>query len=207
MATAPVPNSSTGGFLLPAAPAPPYGETLEDLISATIKGILGWTTDQANNYIRPRWQPEPPPQPDFTVDWVAFGISGTKKDWMPYASHDPNAYEDGGATTTEQDEELTLLISFYGPNSMANQSQWEDGIKVDQNRDLLDAQGIKWMGMDDAHQLPALLKEKWVKRIDQRIVFRRRVTRKYPILNVVSAEVRSLDNEQYLTDIDINPPD
>lgn len=214
MATIPTPNSSTGGYLVPDAEAPPphppplEGEQLEDLFQGVIRGVIGFDDSLHNVLVRPRYQLDPPAQPDATVDWVAFGFQNSKRDWDPYLQHSPDYYgDDAGATVSSQDEELELLVSFYGPNAKALQGVFEDGIKVRQNREPLEAQGIKFIGpRGDAYRLPALVKERWVNRWDQKYVFRRRVFRVYPILNLASASVRSLDNGQYKTDIDVNPP-
>lgn len=196
----PIPNSSTGGILVPGVapfPVPIYGDPLLDLFHDTIQGIIGFTD---GSLVRPRWQPDPPNIPDFSVDWVAFGIVMTKKDWQPYQFHDPTANDGNGAQVFERDEELTILHSFYGPNSQQLQSQYEDGLQIDQNRGLLDINGIKLMSMQDAYQLPALLKEKWVKKVDQRVVFRRRIRRVYPTLTLLAANV-DIINEQFTTHV------
>lgn len=202
MATAPNPSSAYAGYLPPAAaPAPLYGDALEDLFHDVIQGILGMAD---GSLVRPRWQPEPPDQPAFSVDWVAFGIVSTVGDWNPYQGHDPDANEGYGCNVLERDEELVLLHSFYGPGGMALQSRYQDGVLVDQNRAALQANGIKLVGLAPALQVPALLKQRWVKRMDQRVTFRRRVRREYPVLNIASAS-GVLDNEQYLTQIVVTP--
>jgi hypothetical protein len=105
----------------------------------------------------------------------------------------------------ERDEELVLLHSYYGPNCMAMQSRFEDGLYLDDNRALLEAQGIKFISFVDAQQVPALMKETWVKKMDQRFIFRRRVRRQYAIHYLLSADVL-LDNEQYITEITVTTP-
>lgn len=208
MATVPVPNSSTGGYLVPDTasadpPAPLYDNALEDFLHDVIQGICGIADPKL---VRPAFQPNPPNQPAFDVNWVAFRVMDSEKDFDAFKQHDPDYYTDGGATITEQDEVFTLLVSFFGPNSHAMQSTWEDGIKLSQNREVLDAAGIKFMGHSRALQVPALQQEQWLKRWDQRVYLRRRVKRVYPILNIASASVRYLDNEKYLTEITVNPP-
>jgi hypothetical protein len=210
----PTPNSSTGGYLVPDAAAPPpflpplEGEQLEDLFQTVICGIIGFTSNLRMTLVRPRFQIEPPAQPDPTVDWVAFGFQNGKADFDPFLQHSPDYYGvDAGADISQQDEELELFLSFYGPNARAIQRRFEDGIKIKQNREPLDAQGIKYMGTrGDAYRLPALLKQRWNDRWDQKMVFRRRVFRVYPILNFASASVHSLDNGQWKEDINVNPP-
>lgn len=203
---APVPNSSTGGFLVPAAPAPLDDAALEDLFHDTIAGVLNFQGPLLG-LVRPRFQSEPPNDPPQNTNWVAFGLTMGKRDWDRYERHDPTYYgEDGGATISEQDQEFELHLSFYGPDAGALQGLFEDSIKIAQNRDALDAKGIKFMSALDAYRLPALLKQRWANRWDQKFKFRRRVTRVYPILNLASASVHSLNNEQYLTDITVTPP-
>lgn len=198
----PTPNSSTGGYLTPTSAAPPFDDALDDIFHDVLQGVLGMTDA---TLVRPRFQPEPPDEPEPGVDWVAFGITDSKKDWNPYQGFDPLAFDGLGAIVTQQDEEFTLSLSYFGPNARAAQSLFEDGIKLDQNREALEALGIKFMGHYDAYRLPALLKQLWVNRIDQKFTFRRRVVRQYAVLTIASASVKYLDNEHYLTEIDVTP--
>jgi hypothetical protein len=182
------------------APVPLYGDALEDVFSTVIQGILGFAD---GSLIRPRWQPEPPNTPPFSTDWVAFGINSLRGDWNPYQSQlDAAAGGGQGANIFERDEELVLLHSFYGPNGMALLSRYQDGLLVDDNRALLTANGIKFVECGEAYHVPALLKEKWVKKVDLRVTFRRRIRRTYSIRYLLSAEI-NLDNEQYLTQITV----
>lgn len=189
-------------FIVPdPAPTPLYGDELEDVFHDTIAGILSLD----GSLVRPRWQANPPNQPDFDVDWVAFGIVNNKGDWNPYMGFDATADLGNGADVFERDEELILLHSYYGPNSMKLQSLFQDGLYLDDNRALLTAQGIKFISFVDAMQVPALMKETWVKKMDQRYIFRRRIRRQYPIRYLLSATA-TLDNEQYLTQITVTTP-
>lgn len=183
------------------APAPLYGPALDAVFHDTIAGILGLS----GTLVRPRWQPNPPNQPHFSTDWVAFGIVSNKGDWNPYMGFDALAVPDIGASIFERDEELVLLHSYYGPNCMALQSRFQDGLYLDDNRALLSAQGIKFISFVDAQQVPALMKESWVKKMDQRYLFRRRIRRQYPLAYLLSATA-GLDNEQYITQITVTTP-
>lgn len=193
-------NSSTAGFLAPSSniAQPLYGDALDDVFHDTLQGITGIPGE----LVRPRFQPEPPNQPDFTTDWIAFGIVTTKGDVFSYQTHDPTG---AGFNVQEYDEQLTVLHSFYGPNGQSVAGLYNAGIQVEQNRDVLTAAGIKLVECQEVTQLPALLKEKWVKRWDCRTVFRRRVSRSYPILTIESSVVH-LDNELYTTIINIQTP-
>lgn len=189
-------NSSTVlGFLTPGAgpPAPVYGSALEDAFHDTLQGVLGWTD---GSLVRPRWQPQPPNQPSFPTDWASFGITTSTRDWNPYQYWDNTAL----AYMFERDEELELLVSFYGNDASAIQAQFADGILVAQNLDALNAQAIKLRTMSDAYQVPALLKEVWVRKVDQRFFFRRRVRRVYPVQTLVGADVY-INNEHFITHV------
>lgn len=191
-------NSSSAGYLLPGiSPAPLEGDALDDLFQGVLSGITGIPGD----LVRPRFQPEPPNQPDYGTDWVAFGISVSKADTFAFLGHDPTL----NADILERDETLTVLHSFYGPNSQSLIGRYNDGIQIEQNRDALTAAGIKLVECQDATQLPALLKERWVKRFDCRTIFRRRIIRTYPVLTVFAGSV-DLDNEFYHTIINPTAP-
>lgn len=195
------PSSAYPGYLVAAtaapAPVPKYGNDLDDIFHDVIQGVLGFVD---GSLIRPRWQASPPNQPAFNVDWIAFGIQTTVGDWNPYQKHDPDANAGQGANIVERDEQLELLHSYYGPNAWSLQSRYQDGIMVEQNRALLQTNGIKLVELVKAYNVPALLKETWVQKVDQRVIFRRRIRREYPILNLIAANI-TLDNEHYLTEI------
>lgn len=195
-------NSTTAGYLAPALSLQPlYGDALNDVFSGVIEGITGI----AGELIRPRWQPEPPNQPAFDVDWVAFGITTVKGDTFHYTSHDPGLE----ANVEEYDEVITLLHSFYGPNSQGLINRFNAGIQVEQNRDALTQAGIKLADCGEVTTLPALLKEQWVLRYDCRISYRRRVKWIYPVVSVVAntgATPGFIDNEQYRTNINVPTP-
>lgn len=189
-------------YLLPSSsPAPIYGDALDDVFQINIAGITGITD---TTLIRPRWQPEPPNQPDFGTNWVAFGVQVVDGDRFSYRKHDPTGNGGLGSDSLEKDETLQLLISFYGPNGTAICKQYQDGLQIDRNRDDLMVYGIKLVEVQEARVLPALLKEKWVRRIDISATFRRRIKRSYSIPTVVGDSV-NLDNEQYQTPIVIPP--
>lgn len=191
-------NSSSAGYLAPTSTPPLSGDTLNDVFQSVLVGITGI----AGDLIRPRWQPEPPNQPDFNTNWIAFGITLTKGDVFPYIGHDGINHVD----VVERDQILTVLHSFYGPSSQLIAETYNVGIQVEQNRDALTAAGIKLVECQEVTTLPALLKEKWVNRFDCRTVFRRRVKWSYPVLDVVAntdsvnGEI-SVDNEHYITKI------
>lgn len=193
-------SSASAGYLAPSAPAPLYGDALEDLFHGVVQGITGISAQ----LIRPRWQPEPANMPAFDVNWVALGVTVGPAQWDAFQKHDPTINPPNGANVVEGTEELILTLSFYGPDAHANERLFRDGLRIEQNRDELTAAGIKLIEVQDPVTVPALFKNQWVMRADVRIRTVRWVRRVYPILSLSSAS-GGLDNEHYVTPLTINP--
>lgn len=170
-------NSSEAGYLLPTAAAE-YGDNLDDVLQGAVVGMTGI----AGSLVRPRWQPEPPQQPAFSTDWVAFGVTRSSVDVFAFERHGAES------EAVERDELLFVLHSFYGPNSHAMCERFRDALEISQNRDVLRDAGISLVEVEGATILPALLKEKWVKRVDVTVIYRRRTSRVFPVLTIQSAQ-------------------
>lgn len=189
-------------FMPPAVATPPiYDDALEDAFQATIVGITGI----AGDLVRPRWQPEPPNQPAFTANWVAFGIMNMDGDRYAWQGHDPSLNGGLGGNKLERDERLQVLHSFYGPLAQQYMNRYKDGLQVGVNRYALLAFDIKLTECLDGVNVPALMKNKWVKRVDMRALFVRRIKREYAVPSLLSATV-GLNNEEYITPINITNP-
>lgn len=171
-------DSTTSGFLAPSA-SPVYDNPLDDIFQAAVVGITGLP----GSLVRPRWQPEPPQQPAFDVNWCALGAVRSIVDTFSHEHVDEN-----GDYRVERDETLYVLHSFYGPAAHSNVERLRDGLDVPQNRDTLAAAGVGVVEIQEATILPALLKEKWVRRVDVTVVYRRRTQRAFPVLTVTSAQ-------------------
>jgi hypothetical protein len=185
-------------YLLPdSATTPAYAEPLEDIFQRLLVGITGLQPQ----LVRPRWQPEPPNLPDFSINWVAFGITEGDKDKFPWTKQ-----LDAFKMVLERDEELSVLFSFYGPNCQSICALFHDGIYIDQNRADLATAGVKLIDLKETRQLPALMKEKWMKRWDIRGDFRRRVQRIYTTNAIERFDGVDLNNDEYVTPITITPP-
>lgn len=184
-------------YVLPSvSPAVIEGNALEDLFQATLSGITG--IDGA--FVRPRWQPEPPNMPDFTQDWMAFGITAMPADKYVYLRQ-----LDDSTVELQCSEELQMLCSFYGPNCQNLAAILRDGLQIQQNRQPLAAVKIKLVEVGEPRQVPSLFKQIWTKRIDESVRFRRWVVRRYAV-NSIESVMAGLDNEIYITPIIVNPP-
>ena len=186
------------GYIAPVTPPDPLeGNALENAFQALVAGITGLDP----TLVRPRWQPDPPNQPDFATTWAAIGITESDDDRFVYT-----VQKDADNIQMERDQVLRVMFSFYGPNAQSMLDRFQDGIALDRNReDILHTAGIKLVEIMKARQLPALLKEKWVKRLDVEGVFRRRKVRLYGVPAVVGGGI-GLDNEFYVTPIIISNP-
>lgn len=190
-------DSSTGGYVVPAA-SPPYDESLEDIFQGALAGITG----VGGTLVRPRWQAEPPNQPDFDTSWISFSVTVIDQDTFAYQSHEDTVSDPPGSDKVERDEILEVFCSFYGPNGHSLLAQLRDGLQIEQNRWVLAQSYIQFREFGQPVYLPALLKERNVKRVDMKMKFVRRVHRVYPIRTVTSVAA-TIDNDKYITDINI----
>lgn len=191
-----VSDSSQAGYLAPAPSAAAYDVALEDLFQATLSGITGIP----GSNVRPRYQRDPPPRPAVDVDWVAFGVALEDEDWNAYRFMDGS-----GNYFVERTEFITLSASFYGPNCMANERLWRDGLAIDQNLDDLVAAGVNFREVAKPAVLPALFKDLWQKKVDTKATFTRWSSRQYPVLSFTSATVTVLTDSGVAVTVNVNP--
>ncbi len=216
-------TSATGGIL---CPTPAMGldqedEDVQGLDEGLLDGSIHVTGKLLNRFLtvyfaalacmdsklfRPRWQPEPPNLPTDAkgnaADWCALGITKRKADTFAYEGHNK---EGDGFDEVIRNEELEILVSFYGPNSDANADRLRDGFQLAQNRELLAKNEMGLIETGDITIVPALVKERWLYRADMTVYIRRAITRGYGVLNLKSAEVELVVEGTSTRTIDINP--
>lgn len=171
-------TSATGGYLTPTDIPLPGGLTLDQFIQQIIAGITGI----AGEFVRPRFQQQPPIQPDIDKDWVAVGITTTPVEGNSYQK------QNNTTATLSRWETLEVLCSFYGPNSLVNATILRDGFQIAQNRDVLKTGLINFTDSSDIQRAPNLTNERWFDRQDITINLLREVQRTYAILPLVSAQ-------------------
>lgn len=173
-------TSATGGYLLPAAsPAPLEGQSFEDFLQQVFVGVSGL----AGELVRPRWQVEPANMPDRSIDWMSFGITSWDPDIYAVEQHDgPN-----NESNLIRHETVEISFSFYGPNASTTMAILRDGFQIAQNREVFQLNAIGLQETGPARNIPFLLKEKWLTKIDMSMIIRRQILRTYPILNIISA--------------------
>ena len=175
-----MPNTSaTGGYLVPSTTAPDHDAALDRIVQQMVVGITGL----AGAMVRPRWQPNPPKQPEPNVDWCAIGVQSVTPDASPAIVHDGTG---DGSDTVNRHEDIEFVASFYGPNGLGNATLLRDGFSLPQNVEAIGATGLLYVGTSSITPAPALVNEQWVRKYDLRLTLRRQVSRTYPVLNLVS---------------------
>ena len=201
-------ESNQPGILMPVS-GPVYDDRLDDVFYKTIVGL----TPLDPSMVMPRWQEDPPELPAIGTDWCSVGI--TDFDTTGYAtevhvpgnepSPDDTTATGGpytqGSTQMTDTEEFGVLLSFYGPNAMWHCANVRKGIQVGQNRDLLQAQGISVVVVSKPVVLPALIHNKWVRRVDARLLCRRLAVHEFAILDLrgIDVTVTSIEAKKVLT--------
>ena len=174
-------DSSTGGYLQPAVTSPPLED---DALTAIFQQMIVGITALPGNMVRPRWQPNPPKQPEPTVNWCALGIAVQTLDDGPAIVHNGAG---NGSDTYIRHEQIDVLASFYGPNAMQNAQLLSDGLAIPQNLEQLKAQDMNSVDTGQIRAAPDLINEQWVRRYDLELTFRRKITRTYSVLSILTA--------------------
>lgn len=174
-------SSAQAGFLQSVFSAVPHDDVLENAITLTIAGVTG--LDQ-NYAVRPRFQEDPPANPDRSVDWVSFGIQR-----ILATSFASQLQLSATSVAVIRYQELELLLSWYGPHASSFAEMFRDGLQIDQNRDLLRASDIGLVGVSESTRAPELFKAKYLNRYDQTMTVRRRTQRSYAISVLTSAGI------------------
>lgn len=168
------------GALLPEHTSPPQ-ERLEDVLHDVFTGITGFPGE----LVRPRWQPDPPEVPEPDVNWCAFGITQFDPANFPEIRHDG---EGEGCDELVDQEELQVLVSFFGPLHMVNARVLRRGLHVPQNRALLRPAGLAFVKAGTILPLPGQVALGWRPRADIPLTFRLETKSSYAALNLLKSD-------------------
>lgn len=176
-------TTATGGYLAPSPefPAVPAGQSFTDFLQGIFEGISGLKGD----LVRPRWQINPPPQPDIHTNWMAFGVLENNADANAYSALKPDGHG-GQVNITQRMTELPIQCAFYGPDSMEIMEVTRDGFQIDANRAGMKSGGLNFVGTDRGHRIPEKINERWYDKWEMGFVFNRQILRSYPILTFTS---------------------
>lgn len=191
-----MPNTSaSGGYLTPTAPDILEGDELDDALTAAVAGITGLD----GSLVRPKWQAKTPKRPALSVDWCALGVTETTPDAGPVIVHNAAGFD-----TYTRHKDVTVLVSFYGPNSRSFAQKLEDGLSIPQNIEELQNNSISFISAGTIRAVPESVNMQWIERYDVLIYLRRRVTRTYAIETIQTAGVE-LHVEDKVTVINVAP--
>lgn len=182
-------------YLQPTSTLPiPGGLTLTQFIQTVFVGISALP----GTLVRPKWQPEPPKQPDIYANWMAIGID--------VASPDANAYvwpNQAGSTQSQRHETLEVGCAIYGPDALETYGLIRDGFQIPQNLEGLRSANMGFVEISPARKIPELINERFINRVQTSVFLRREIQRIYPVLTLISASGvihTVIGDEDYLLD-------
>lgn len=193
-------TSASGGYLSPAQTPAPLEDIDLDKLFASVAAII---TGLPGKMVRPRWQPQVPKQPETDIDWCAIGAMVTNPDAGPAITHNSDG---DGADEYVRHEEIEVLASFYGPNCQGFAGKLRDGLAIPQNCEALRANDIAFVECGRIVPVPEFINQKWQRRRDILLRFRRKISRVYPVLNVLSADVNLIDDTHVDINFETTPP-
>lgn len=201
-------DSSAPGYLLPSeVPAPLIGQSLMQFLQQVVVGNTG----MPGPTVVPRWQAEPPNLPPQFTAWAAIGIARRTADTFAFRGHvcqNTDVPPGPGFDDFQRTETIYLLCSFYdtGIDGQADALAvlLRDNLQIPDNRAPLLANEMGLVEVTEMVSLPSLTKQRWLYRVDETVVIRRRIRRSYPILNLTSFGV--LLNTSIPSTVVITPP-
>lgn len=178
-------DSTAAGYLQTTddTGAPLEGDALADAFQGMVVGVTGL----ASTLVRPRWQAKPLPMPSASTNWAAVAVTQSTPDAHSRTTHDALAADAAGLDRLTLNKTLEVLVSFYGPAADTYANRLVRGLGVEQNRDVLDRQGIKLTAPGPATHVPEQVNEQWVQRVDVPLTFRQEDVVTFPIRTIVSA--------------------
>lgn len=179
-------TSATGGPLGAVAPLPLDDAALDAVFQQLVADVTGLPGD----LVRPRWQAVVPKRPEPGVNWCAIGVTEVEQDAGPWLVYDP-------VRNSEQywdHETISLLASFYGPNSQSFARLLRAGLNILQNTEELLPYAIRYLFCGAIRQVPELVNQQWIRREDLALQFRRKVVMVYAVQNILISQIHLLDD-------------
>jgi hypothetical protein len=133
--------------------------------------------------VRPRWEIDLTNIPPLGTNWLAHGIYKRKDDVL----YDKDLT--GSVYSVSRNQELTILLSFYGLNAYSNHSKVRDGLAIDLNRQYLVTNGMNLVKVGEPMNRNEKINTNWVKRVDCELLLTRRLVSTYQINSILTAEV------------------
>jgi len=175
-------DSTQPGYLGPAPTETLDALDWENFLQQCVAGITGLPGE----LVRPRWQPNPSPTPDVSVDWVACGITRTVAQFSPYLKH--HGEEEPGYDRLGRSEQVTYRVSSYGPHAGDVIAILRDGLFIDQNRQLWRENSVGLVEAERIDHVPELFRQQWRDAYHLEIILNRQVRRVYNVRTLLRAK-------------------
>lgn len=164
------------------APAPNEDDPLDDFFQSLVAGLTGIQ----GQFVRPRFQTEPPALPPVGTNWAAVGVMpDSATDFAPYVRHE-NVGD--GQDRLIRHEVFKVLCSFYGPNAKANGDLLRDSLAIGQNREPLVLAQMALADLSSVTRAPSLEKGRMLNRWDMTLTIRRRIERTFAVRNIEAVD-------------------
>lgn len=178
------------------------GDLNDSALAQFLQQLVVGITGMPGQYVRPRWQPEPPNEPAYGTDWAGIGTTERNSDVFAferliniygygegeYGESDP-VYGGVGWCVVRQ-QILTVLLSMYGPNSESNATKFAMGLGLSQNREVLTRNGMGLVEVEASTPIiPELRNARYVYRVDTTFRIRRSQNYQYNVVSVTAANV------------------
>jgi len=175
-------DSTEPGFLGPAPTESLDQLSWENFLQECVAGIIGLPGE----LVRPRWQQNPTPTPDVSIDWAACGITRSVAQFSPYMHH--YATPDPGLDIMGRTEQVFYRVSCYGPHAGDNIAILRDGLFVDQNRRLWRENSVGLVEAERIDHVPEPFRQQWRDAYHLEIILNRQVRRQYNVRNLLRAK-------------------
>ena len=163
-------------------------------LDAVFQALVVQLTGLDGTLVRPRWQPNPPKQPEPGTTWCAVGVLMVTPNDGASITHDPTYNSGAGADVVSRHESIEVLASFYGPQSQAYTRYLREGIALPQNTEGLAAIAIRWTECGPIRAVPELVNQQWIRRQDMSLRFNRQTLSVYAVPNMAISAVHLFDD-------------
>lgn len=177
-------TSATGGGLVQIND---NGFLADDALEDFIQGWLVSFSGLDPTMVRPAYQADPPPLPDFSVTWLAFNLKLGRLDWDSSNTHFPSTTSSDGFERTFRSQEIHLALTCYGPLAGGTITRIVMGTGLGQNRELLQRNHFAFVSANEPTIGSEKIKGRFQRRVDLQIQLRRTVQFSYAVLDLASA--------------------
>jgi hypothetical protein len=134
--------------------------------------------------VRPMRQAEGGPSvPEKSVTWAAFGFTGFSSQGFPSLT------QAGEKSRLDTYRDLTLLVSFYGPEAQDLARLCDDGLYTSAHRAVLRQNGLAFVRREGLVLMPEPSPAGWLERADLLLQFTLHSRREYDQPSLLSADV------------------